>query len=285
MRTRPGNDTVGMHLDLWNHVDYRTFLKGWFESQKEEKSWVSYRSLAAKLDMDAGQLAKILHGQRHLSAALLPKVITLLELEGQEAEGFRHLVHFTKARTASEIRTHFEAFQALRHFQPTVVATPATAFFADWRLPALRALLSFHKWDGDWAALGHRVTPVLTARQAQEGVDRLVELGFLKAVHNGWEVADPFVTTGDAWKAESIRAFQLQTLDLAQHSLVNHPKEIRDISTLTLSIPRSGLPALKEQIAKFRETVLKMVKEMDEPDLAVQLNLQLFPLSLPEVSP
>jgi len=274
-----------MHPELWNHVDYRTFLKGWFESQKQEKSWVSYRSLATRLNMDAGQLAKILHGQRHLSAALLPKVIQLLELEDQEAEGFRHLVHFTKARTASEIRTHFEAFQALRYFQSTVVATPATAFFADWRLPALRALISFHQWDGDWGALGRRITPSLTARQAQDGVERLVELGFLEATCTGWDVADPFVTTGDAWKAESIRAFQLQTLELAEHSLVSHSKEIRDISTLTLSIPRSGLPAIKEQIAKFRETVLKMVKEMDNPDLAVQLNLQLFPLSLPQESP
>lgn len=274
-----------MHPELWNHVDYRTFLKEWFETTKREKSWVSYRSLAAKLDMDAGQLAKILNGQRHLSATLLPKVIRLLGLEDQEAEGFRHLVHFSKARTAAEIRTHFEAFQALRHFQPTVVAAPATAFFADWRLPALRALLSFHKWDGDLAALGRCITPSLTARQAREGVERLVELGFLKPIPDGWEVADPFVTTGDAWKAESIRAFQLQTLELAQHSLLHHPKEIRDISTLTLSIPRSGLPVIREQMAKFRETVLKLVKEMDEPDLAVQLNLQLFPLSLPEASP
>jgi len=274
-----------MHPELWNHVDYRTFFKAWFESQKAEKAWVSYRSIAAKLEMDAGQLAKILYGQRHLSAALLPKVVALLGLEGQEAEGFRHLVHFTKARTASEIRTHFEAFQSLRRFQPTVVPAPTTTFFADWRLPALRAVLSFHRWDGDWAALGRRVTPALTARQAQDGVAELVALGFLKEVPDGWEVTEPFVTTGDAWKAESIRAFQMQTLELAQRSLVNHPKELRDISTLTLSIPRSGLPALKEQVAKLRETVLRMVKEMDDPDLALQLNIQLFPLSLPEAAP
>jgi uncharacterized protein (TIGR02147 family) len=223
---------------------------------------------------------KGLHRDRHLSIELVGKFVSHLGLDRREAEYFRHLVAFTKAKSASEIRTHFEKLQSLRTIKTEIVPDSGAIFFSDWRYPALRALLSFHDFDGNWSSLGKRLSPAITAKEAREGVDTLVRLGHLVPKDSGgWNIAVPFLTSGDAWKAEAIRTFQIQTLQLAQESIARHPLEWRDISTLTLSVPKSGISAIKDRIKDFRQEILKMVKEMDDPSTVVQFNVQLFPLT------
>lgn len=266
--------------DLFEHVDYRTFLKEWMDEEKRRKPFVSYRYLGARIGIDPGQLAKVLGCTRHLSEELADHLARFVGLEGKDLEYFSHLVRFTKAKTPTAIRLHFEKLQSLRGFHPEIVGEAQVEFFSDWRLPAMRALLSFHAFDGDWARLGRRLSPAITAEEASQAVARLERLGFLIAKDSGgWEVASPFLTTGSQWRAAAIRHFQLETLHLAEHSLAEHPPEWRDISTLTLSFPRSALPEIKARLAETRESILKMVKEMGDADAAFQLNVQLFPLT------
>ena len=76
-----------------------------------------------------------------------------------------------------------------------------------------------------------------------------------------------------------MRDFQAETLRLARESLERHPKEERDISTVTLAVSRRALPELKERIAEFRKSLLGMVKESPDYDEVYQFNVQLFPVT------
>lgn len=269
---------------LYEHVDYRPFLKEWMDEEKTRKPFLSYRYLGQKIGLDPGQLAKVLGSARHLSDELADRLADYIGLEGNDREYFAHLVRFTKAKTPASIRIHFEKLQALRGFHPEVVAEAQAEFFSDWKLPALRALLSFHRFDGDWKRLARRLTPNVTAAEAQEGVERLERLGFVERhADDSWAVTTPFMSTGTNWRSATIRNFQFECLQLAQNSLASHPSEWRDISTLTLSFPRAALPEIKARLAETREGILRLIQDMEEPDdSAWQLNIQLFPLTLPE---
>jgi uncharacterized protein (TIGR02147 family) len=68
--------------------------------------------------------------------------------------------------------------------------------------------------------------------------------------------------------------------------LLNDPPEIRDISSLTISIPEETLGEIREMIAEFRKTILRRVMEITQkPDTVYQLNLQLIPVArVPETA-
>ncbi len=273
--------------DLYEHVDYRPFLKEWMDEEKKRKPFVSFRYLGNRIGLDPGQLAKVLGSARHLSDELADRFASFIGLSERDKEYFAHLVRFTKAKTPSAIRMHFEKLQTLRGFHPDVVGEAQAEFFSDWKLPAVRALLSFHPFDGDWQRLARRITPTITTEEARQTVARLEKLGFIRPLPvGGWEVTSPFLTTGTQWRSAAVRHFQLETLRLAQESLAHHPPDWRDISTLTLSCPRSALPEIKARLTETREAILRLVKDLDQPDVAFQLNIQLFPLtSLAEDNP
>jgi uncharacterized protein (TIGR02147 family) len=55
--------------------------------------------------------------------------------------------------------------------------------------------------------------------------------------------------------------------------------EMRDFSTLTLSVSQEGLKQIKDVLAESRKTIMKIAKSDSNEDRVYQLNLQLFPLT------
>jgi uncharacterized protein (TIGR02147 family) len=70
-------------------------------------------------------------------------------------------------------------------------------------------------------------------------------------------------------------------MQLAEESLVRDSKDLRDISTLTLSFPHKDIDELREIVKTFREKVMQWVSLKSESDTVYQLNIQLFPFCLP----
>ena len=60
------------------------------------------------------------------------------------------------------------------------------------------------------------------------------------------------------------------------------PAERRDVSSLTLGVVKSRLPQLKKMVQNFRQEVLKVVSEDENPEEVIQMNIQLFPLTREE---
>lgn len=72
--------------------DYRAYLLEHYHWRKQRQPWYSYRILATRLEMDVSHVYRILKGRIHLSPEVVPRVVKLLGLEGDAAEGFEHLV-------------------------------------------------------------------------------------------------------------------------------------------------------------------------------------------------
>ncbi|MCB9496976.1 MAG: TIGR02147 family protein [Fibrobacteria bacterium] len=265
---------------IYRYSDYRVYLREWFESEKPLRAALSYRWLGGKLGVDGAALVRVFRQERHLHEKHVPTLCQILKLGKRESEYFAILVLFCKARSPQEVRTHFERLMALRDIGARELEAEQYDYYRRWQNSALRALLSFQPFDGDWDALGHRLDPPLSAKEAQASVETMLLLGLLrKTEEGGFEPTDPVISSGDSWKTFAVRDFQLQTIDLAARSLLRHPRERRDISTLTLSLPADRLEELREMLREFRGRVLKWAAAQEPHDGVWQLNLQLFPLT------
>ena len=74
---------------LYNYLDYRLFIKDFYEENKRKSSFFSYRYLGNKIGIDAGNIVKILQGKRHLSKNMVEKFVHFCKFTSKEAVYFR----------------------------------------------------------------------------------------------------------------------------------------------------------------------------------------------------
>jgi uncharacterized protein (TIGR02147 family) len=266
---------------LFESLDYRSFLKEHFDELRKEKSWFSYRLIAQKLKIDAGQLVKILQGQRHISERVLPDFISFLGLNQREAEYFTCLVRFNKAKTGGDTRLYFDKLMELKDLTIPRLKPDQDRFYHKWYYSVVRALLEMYPFDGDYKKFGQLLTPAINEAEVRESIELLLELGLISKDDAGiLKPTEKFISGGGNWRMLAVRHFQQQTIQLSEQSLVSDPPELRDISSVTISLPKNTLPEFKAMIAEFRKTVLRKVMENEEvPEMVYQLNVQLIPVA------
>jgi len=267
--------------DLYAYTDYRAWLRDHFESRRAVDAFVSMRFIASKVGTDAGTIVKILQGQLHLSPRLIPGMLALCRLSGRQADYFQALVDFSKARTDADIRRTFERMQTLRGIETRTLEEGQYAFYQSWIHSAVRAVVGIVPFEGDFKALASSLHPPVTPTQARQSIELLEEIGLIRRdARDRLVLADALVSTGEKWRAPAVRAFQKQTLELAAASLERDPIELREHSTVTLTLRRADLCLLKERAAAFRQDLLKIAQAAEGEDAVFQVNVQIFPMAL-----
>ena len=100
------------------------------------------------------------------------------------------------------------------------------------------------------------------------------------------EACDPAVSTEYEPPSAVVRHFNQEMIGLAMSAPDRFPAPDREIGGLTLGLSRECYDRIKERIRMFKEDVIGMVVEDKRgSDLVAQLNVQLFPLAIPEKTP
>jgi len=265
---------------VFEYLDYRDFLKDFYEEKKSQHSFFSYRFFGAKIGMDPSYLAKVLIKERNVSNAAIGAIAVFCGLKEREADYFETLVHFVKAKSPKESKLLFEKLLSLQTVSAKPLLEHQYAFYQKWHHSAIRSLMEFYDFRGDFKALGERLSPPISAKEAKGSIRLLEKLKLIKKDADGrYRMTDAAITTGPQWSSLAIGAFQEETIRLSAGSLARHPKNHRDISTVTMSINEHNFEEIRERINEFRNSIIKYVNEQQSPDRVVQLNIQLFPLS------
>lgn len=268
--------------NVYAYGDYRKFLRDWLEREKASRPVLSYRWLGQKLATDPSLLAKIFGGERHLSGTRLEPLVDVLGLAGLEAEYFRVLVQYGRAKGAKEAQRCFSRLADLRRVAPVPLEESQAEFWDSWIHVALRALVSCGRFEDDWERMGSLLHPPVSGPQARRAMEALRALGFVEKGDDGfWRVREPFVRDGSASRNRSLRHFHRQTLLLAAEAVEGLPPHLRNLSSVTVSIPESGYAEIEAMVSDFRSRVLTAVSRMRDPDRVYQLSLQMVPLALP----
>lgn len=266
---------------IFTYSNYRQYLKDAYTKRKSLDSKFSYRFIAKEAGFNSSSyFLKIIGGSRDISLDLALRLADVFKLKKQERDFFQLLVQFNQAKTHSEKSHYYEKLGVFRRSKSKVIQQNEFEIFDKWYYVAIREMLAFHHFNGDFQSLGRKLIPSITASEASKAVNLLERLGFIrKDSQGGYQKADLVISTGTEWQAMSVAGFQLQSLELARKAFDNMPRAARDISTLTLSISKGVLEEVKERIKKCREEILELSRDERGADGVYQLNLQFFPLT------
>lgn len=270
----------GPVINLFDYFDYRAYLKDHYVQQKGQKKFYSYRYISQNTGIDASYYVRVLAKKAHLSDAVLPGFADFLKLNKREKDYFIILVQFNKSRHQDQITKYLEKLISLRDPIAKVIDAQKYQFFNKWYHIALRELLNFLPFSGDFKELGSRLCPPISEAEARAGIQLLQDLKLIRRKKNGaYELTEHFMTTGEAWHSQAIRNFQKEILRLGGEALDRFPKESRDISTVTVNISWKCFGAMTERLKEMRKELLEMAKADPSPQEVFQINFQVFPLT------
>lgn len=265
---------------IYDYLDYREFLRDRYAEKKEENASFSYRYIGGKVGLDAGSFSRILTGTRKLNPELTGRLARVFGLDDQERDFFVALVLYAQAKSHEEKSQFLEKIFRLRGVNASTLEESQYEFYKEWYHSALRQLLHFHHFDGDFARLAKVLRPAIRPAEAKASLKLLHDLGLVETTPAGKiKLTDAFITSG-----ESVRAFFMNNLHMAMGELAFRsiqdidPKE-RDFSGLTLSLSAKGFDSLKAKLKQFRKDVLEMAEKDAAVNCVYQVNLQAFPLS------
>ena len=270
---------------VFEYLDYREFLKDYYNSKKEANPAFSLRVFSDKIGFKAKDfISRVMNGDKNLSNQSIPKVASGLRLGKHETDFFIGLVKFNQAETTEERNAAFEEMQAALKVvrfaeKQHILGHAQYMVYSHWRHLTIRSLIGLFGFDGDYEALAKQVHPKITAEEAKKSVKLLEECELIKKNEKGnYVLTENAITTGDRTSKLALRGFHQQCLKLAADSIDRDPPGSRHISGLTLGISQEGYERIVERINAFRKEIALIAEEDKNSDKVFQLQFALFPV-------
>lgn len=270
---------------IFEYLDYREFLKDYYNAKKEANPAFSLRVFSDKIGFKAKDfISRVMNGDKNLSSQSIPKVASGLRLGKHETEFFIALVKFNQAETTEERNSAFGEMQAVLKVvrfaeKQHLLGHAQYMVYSHWRHLTIRSLIGMYGFDGDYEALARRVHPRITAEEAKASVKLLEDCMLIKKGKNGkYVLTENAITTGDRTSKLALRGFHQDCLKLAADSIDRDPPGTRHISGLTLGISHEGYERIVERINAFRKEIALIAEEDENSDKVFQLQFALFPV-------
>ena len=267
-------------IRVFEYLDYREFIRDRHEARRKENPHFSLRYLAGKCGLSAALLSRILKGKRNLNPESASRLAEVLGLRNMEIDFFETLVLFGAAKGHAE-KSHFlEKILRIRATKVHTLAEHQAGYFETWYYSALRELLNFYPFDGDFQKLARMLRPAIKTQEAKKALQLLLESGLVeKRADGSYQLVDKVVSSGDNIQATLVNNLHISMAELAIRSIREAQPKERDFSSLTLSLSPHCLEAIKAKLRKFRKEILEMARQDADVDGVYQMNFQVFPLS------
>ncbi len=267
--------------DLFTYIDYRKFLKDYYEEQKARDAKFSHRYFTMKVGFSSsGYFSDVLAGKKNLSGAFMLKFAKALKLSREEEEYFLNLVSFNQAKTLEEKNRFYEKMMTSGKVKVDVLAPEKYEYFSKWHYAAIREVLHYLPFKDDYKDLGKRLDPPIAAKDARKAIELLADLGFIREDEKGfWRPTTANLSTGGTFDALNVSNFHHNTLELAISALDAFPGPQKGFSTLTLPLTEVKIRKAKLAIKNLRMYLLALAENGAKADRVYQFNFQLFPVT------
>ncbi len=274
-------------IDIFEYIDYRKLLRDLYEDRKKEFPFFSFRYIAQKVGYSsAGFFVNVVQRKRNISSEFIFKFAQVFKLKRAETEYFELLVMFDQAKQHEQKKYYFEKILASKKSKIKVTEAQHYEFYSKWYYTAVREVLNFYKFDGNYAELAKKVSPAITPAEAKKAVALLEQLGFIKKTEPGYyRLVDDIITTGYDAQSLAINNYLTATTELARQAIDRYPRDRRSMSTLTFSCSAEGYSQIDERLKRFRREILELVRSDKDVDRVYHINFHVFPMSSPAPKP
>lgn len=265
--------------DIYQYLDYAKWLTDAYKCRKAQSSVFSHRYIAQHLKLkSSGYILYVMQGKRKLTESMAIGLAQLYKLNKPQTDYFLQLIRYAHARSSNEKQFHFQRLITLRRKNVKTVEPQQYRFYEKWYIPVVRELIEITDYNGDYSNLAAMVTPQITPNEAREAVTLLTELGMIEPDENGiYRKSSAVVSTGDVWQSAVIHEHQKELIQRGRDALDTVPKELRDISHLTITASGETLELISQRIAHLRAEILEIARLEKNPDRVLQCNFLVFP--------
>jgi uncharacterized protein (TIGR02147 family) len=195
-------------------------------------------------------------------------------------EFFEYLVEYDQAGTLAEKNRYMEKIVSFRNINPSLIGKEHFDFYSKWYISAIRELLFFYNFDGDFRSLAKMLDPQIRPVEAQEAIEVLKSIGFIeKDEHGFYRPIIKTITKDAAFRSVHWGNLITSMLKLAIESVDRHTVDERDLSAVTINLSEESLKTAKAEISALRKKLLALSEHDQHQDTVYQCNFQLFPLS------
>lgn len=269
-------------LNIYGYVDYRVFLKDYYNLQKKQTRYFSYRYFSNKAGFSSHNVLKqVINGDRNIAVKSIPKFCSALNITSRECDYFRLMVLFNQSKSEDEKNELFrEMFRYKQTSKAKKLSEMQYKMYSEWFHSVIRELVSFKDFKEDYSAIAKSFTPLITPGQVKKSLQLLKDTGIIKKNKSGkWVQCDPIIKTAPEIESLSIRNHNRKMIQLAEDAIVNVKPESREISGMTLGISKKAFKEIKKKIQNFKDDILSdVLADSSESEEVYQLNFQLFPL-------
>jgi len=267
--------------DVFHYLDYRQFLRDWFHHFKTYRRGFSHRWLARKAGLASPSYVKyVIEGKRNIKPATAQRLGQACGLAGESGLYFETLVAFTQAPDSEAKSAQYAKILSFRGYrQAHALDATHAEYYANWYVPAIYGLAARDDFSNDPVWIASTLIPPITPAKAARALDVLIALGLLAQENGQWKKAHAVLSTGAETRGVHIVNFHREMLTRASESIDLVARELRDISSLTLSLGPADIELIKARIQAFRKELLDYAAAVPSPDRVVQVNFQLFPLT------
>lgn len=268
--------------DLINYMNYRDFLRDYYEEKKRAHSFYSFRLFSEKAGFKSPNFLKlVIEGQRNISKDSVFKFCKALGLNRKESDYFENLVFFNQSRTLEEKNSYLNKLMKHRKStDPKRIEKSEYSYFSQWYHPVIRELVCAPDFNEDYKKLGQAVIPAIGAAEAQKSVELLRDLGFIKRGKYGmYRKTSAVLTTGAQVRSVAVANYHRAMMRLASDSIERFPSAQRDIESITVSVSDETYLAMMGKAHDFLMELLRIAEADRNNERVAQVNLQIFPVS------
>jgi uncharacterized protein (TIGR02147 family) len=267
--------------NVYQYDDFRAFLKAAFEFLKAADPSYSYRRFARDAAVsNPGYLLDVIIGKRTLSRNQALKMAPVFGLNEAETEFLLRLTEFGQAKRDADRQTLYQDLLLRRNrsrfarFSPSLVK-----YYQDYHYSLVRCAVNAFDFRGDCEALGKFLEPPLAPALVRKYVQDLEEWGLIIRASGGrYHVTQKFVEPPPTLSALVRRLNREWILQASEVPFKFGPAD-RHISTLLIMVSEETRKKLMERAENFRKEMLDLVEKDTDPEMILQLSVQLFPKS------
>jgi uncharacterized protein (TIGR02147 family) len=268
-------------INIYQFTDYREYLTAYYNERKKTDAKFSHRYLSRRLGLSSPNfIMLVMQGKRNLTRPLAFKIYEEFKHNSKEAEYFESLVGFAQAETTSEKDRYFSRMIALRKTTDVdKIDERQYEYYSNWYNLAVRELVTYSDFKGDFNWLAKKVFPPITPVQAKRSVELLLKLGFIQKKGKVYSRKSALITTGPAVTSLAVANFHRTMAQRASAAMDIIPKEERDMSACTVNISQKGFERIKEAVDECRKKVLEIAGADIPAERVYQVNFHVFPIS------
>ncbi|HEX7510356.1 MAG TPA: TIGR02147 family protein, partial [Chitinivibrionales bacterium] len=188
-------------INLFEYLDYRTFLADFIAEKKRENPRYSERLIAFHLGCNPGFFNRVLKAARNLSPQYILKLCSVLKFNAKQKYYFELLVNYNQAKEQIEKDHYYGQLEIFRSSKVTQTLAAQHALYSQWFYVVLRELIDIVPCkdfsEGTCRILGRYFEPRVPSEQIKEALVTLDQLGLLVKKSNGaYTVRQRFITSG-----------------------------------------------------------------------------------------